>query len=483
MPFSCTMGLRGKMNKIKTITIFLLSDLLFITVAVLFSISTILQDLPILLSRLASFFPIQVNRLIPTICFCCYYLFFLYLGGLYRPNRSLSKRKQLSDVSGSLTAGLSILFVFTFGLFELFAYTNAWSTYLQLVLIGISFIAIPRMVIAQIIKTLIKKGVWQYDAILVGSASTLNEAFTEINILSKRSGYRISQVLSTDHTPIQNELSDVAVLSETAELEQIITKQNPDEIIIALPSFNSKTISEILTMGKERNITVKILPDLTAILEGFVKIDHMESPSFITITNKGLPVWQQLFKRLYDILISIIGILLTLPFFPFIAWKIKKSSLGPVFYFQERIGKNGRPFRMIKFRTMYTNAEENGPSLSSENDKRVTPFGRFLRRWRLDEIPQFINVISGDMALVGPRPERQCYIDQLLKKTPHFSRILSIKPGITSMGMVKFGYAENLEQMIKRLRYDMIYMENLSLFVDFKIFLYTLKTLLLGEGK
>lgn len=477
------MGLREKMNKTKAVSVFLLCDILFVMVAAIFSISTVLEDLPVLLSRLAIFIPLPANQTIAIIGLSFYYLLLLYLGGLYRKNRNLSKRKHFSDVSGSLIAGLSILFVFTFGFFELFAYTNAWNTYLQLVTISVSCLAIPRMIIAQVIQSLIKKGIWQYDAILVGSAATLNDAFTEINILSNRSGYRISQVLSTDYMPLKNDLGDIALRSKSAELKQIITLRKPDEIIIALPSFNSKTISEILTMSKEQNITVKILPDLTAILEGFVKIEHVASPPFITITNKGLPVWQQVIKRLYDILISMIGILITLPFFPFIAWKIKQTSPGPVFYLQERIGKNGHPFQMIKFRTMYTNAEAGGPSLSSENDQRVTPFGRFLRRWRLDEIPQFVNVIKGDMALVGPRPERQYYIDQLLKETPHFSRLLSVKPGITSMGMVKFGYAENLDQMIKRLRYDMIYMENLSLFVDFKIFLYTLKTLLLGEGK
>ncbi|MBI9063433.1 MAG: sugar transferase [Marinilabiliaceae bacterium] len=464
-------------------SVFLLSDILFVTVAAIFSISIVMDDLPVFLTQLAIFIPVPATLATAVIGLSCYYLLLLYLGGVYRKNRNLSKRKQLSDVSGSLIAGLSVLFVFNFGIFELFAYTNAWNTYLQLIIIGISCLAAPRMIITQIIQSLIKKGIWQYDAILVGSAATLKDAFTEITILSNRSGYRISQVLSTDYVPLKDGLSDVTVLSKSAELKQIITLRKPDEIIIALPSFNSKTISEILTMSKNRNITVKILPDITAILEGFVKIDHVASPPFITITNKGLPVWQQIFKRLYDILISIIGILMMLPFFPFIAWKIKKTSPGPIFYLQERIGKNGHPFQMIKFRTMYINAEEDGPSLSSENDQRVTPFGRFLRRWRLDEIPQFANVFKGDMALVGPRPERQHYIDQLLKKTPHFSRLLSVKPGITSMGMVKFGYAENLDQMIKRLRYDMIYMENLSLYVDFKIFLYTLKTLLLGEGK
>jgi lipopolysaccharide/colanic/teichoic acid biosynthesis glycosyltransferase len=188
-------------------------------------------------------------------------------------------------------------------------------------------------------------------------------------------------------------------------------------------------------------------------------------------------------KRGFDITFSIIGLIILAPFIPFVAWRIKKDSDGPALFKQERIGKNGQPFIILKFRTMYLDAEKDGPALSSSDDERITRFGRFLRKWRIDETPQFINVLKGEMTLIGPRPERQFYIEQLVKTEPAFNVLLKVKPGITSLGMVKFGYAENQEQMLKRLKYELLYMKNYSLRLDFLIFLYTLRTLVSAEGK
>ena len=158
------------------------------------------------------------------------------------------------------------------------------------------------------------------------------------------------------------------------------------------------------------------------------------------------------------------------------------SSKGPVFYSHERIGKYGKPFTIFKFRSMYLESEKNGPALSSKYDTRITKFGRFMRKSRLDELPQFYNVLIGDMSLVGPRPERQFFIDQIVKQAPHFTHLHKVRPGITSWGQVKFGYAENVEEMIQRLKYDIIYIENMSLYVDIKILIYTIKIIFKGQG-
>ena len=183
-----------------------------------------------------------------------------------------------------------------------------------------------------------------------------------------------------------------------------------------------------------------------------------------------------------DIIISMLALLILIPPSLALIIGVKLSSPGPILYRQDRIGRFGRNFKIYKFRSMYHNAEENGPELSSKHDPRVTRFGQLMRKHRLDEIPNFINVLRGDMALVGPRPERAYFIEKITKIAPHYTHLHKVKPGITSWGQVKYGYAENVEEMIKRLKYDILYIENMSLFVDVKILFYTVITILKGRG-
>jgi lipopolysaccharide/colanic/teichoic acid biosynthesis glycosyltransferase len=193
--------------------------------------------------------------------------------------------------------------------------------------------------------------------------------------------------------------------------------------------------------------------------------------------------WQKLVKRLLDVMISILGLLFLSPLIIYVVIRVHFSSAGPVVYSQERVGRKGKKFRIRKFRSMYVDAESAGPSLSGRNDKRITPWGRTMRKWKLDELPQLWNVIVGEMSLVGPRPEREFYIRQLEEQQLPFHLLLEVKPGITSLGMVKFGYAGSVSEMAERMKYDLLYLQNLSLALDVRIMIDTLRIVLTAKGR
>jgi lipopolysaccharide/colanic/teichoic acid biosynthesis glycosyltransferase len=226
-----------------------------------------------------------------------------------------------------------------------------------------------------------------------------------------------------------------------------------------------------------------VIPEMHDILLGSVKMTAIFQAPLILIFPEIMPHWQTVLKRVMDIVISIVAMIILSPVFVFTAIGVWGTSKGPIFYSHKRIGINGKPFTMHKFRSMYLDAENNGPQLSSINDPRITHFGSFMRKVRLDEIPQFFTVLIGDMSLVGYRPERQYFIEQIVEVAPHYNMLLKIKPGITSWGQVKYGYAENVEQMVQRLKYDILYLENMSIAVDIKIMFYTLLIVIMGRGK
>ena len=257
-----------------------------------------------------------------------------------------------------------------------------------------------------------------------------------------------------------------------------------EEVLIAIErSEQNHILEEIINDLEALDVLIKVKPNNYDILAGKVKMKSIFEVPLVEIKHELMPLWQIATKRIFDVLIALTAVLLLSPLCLFVVLFIKLDSKGPIFFFQERVGINGKLFNIIKFRSMCVDAEKEGPQLSGDDDARVTRWGRFMRRYRIDELPQFLNVLMGDMSMVGPRPERAHYADQIMERAPYYKHVRKVRPGITSWGMVRHGYASSVDEMIDRLRYDIIYIENLSLFNDLKVLIYTFKIVFQGRGK
>ncbi|MCL2290777.1 MAG: sugar transferase [Bacteroidetes bacterium] len=343
---------------------------------------------------------------------------------------------------------------------------------------------IPRLLITTITINRINSGKIGFRTLVVGSDIVALNVYQNI---IKQTPYVEKYILGYIQVPEDQDesiASKLPCLGTLSDLNFIVKEHQINELIIAVQNGKRKFIETIITsIGDNRNLALKIIPQSQDYLIGNVKISAILQEPLISVSTKDLPVWQHFIKRFMDITLSIFAIIVLLPVYIFCAIGVKLSSKGPIFYLQERIGLNSKPFKIIKFRSMVVNAETGTPQLSSKHDPRITKFGHFMRKTRLDEIPQFVNVLLGSMSLVGPRPERQFYIDQIVKVAPHYKLLLTVKPGMTSWGQVKFGYAENIDEMIERLKWDILYLDNISLQTDIKILIYTVLIVLKGTGK
>ncbi len=409
----------------------------------------------------------------------CYWLIIFLFFGLYRSWYLKSRLDEFLVIVKAATFGTLFLF-FAVWIDDINHQISTNSrmfivTYWGLMISGVG---ISRMLLHSFHKKLLLSGVGAHPTLIIGSEKESEEMYQKLQQLPAL-GYDVKGIVCleepTNTTP--------QYLGTVENLERIIHQHSIKDIIITLSSSEHHLLINIINHCNDLNVSIKIVPDMYDIISGQARTNQIYGFPLIEIMPEIMQPWEESAKRLMDVIISSFILIVTLPISFIIGIAIKINSHGSIIFSQERVGKDGKIFKMYKFRSMYSDAEkETGPVWAPQNDTRVTKVGKFLRQTRLDEIPQFINVLDGDMSLVGPRPERPFFVEKLSKEIPLYKRRLKVRPGITGWAQIKQGYDRTIDDVRSKVRYDLFYIENMSIRMDLKILSRTLYTMLARKG-
>jgi len=409
-----------------------------------------------------------------------YWLFVFWLSGYYNQPLRKSRVEELWQTFVSVLSGCLGLFFILLLNDPVVNYTDYYRSFIVLFLIYFVVIYLARYTLTRIVTYNIHHRVWGFNTLIVGCGEKAMNLYQEFQNMKNSTGEIVRGFVSIDSEP--SHVPAALILGSERDLDTIIDEYKIEEVIVATDSDEMKDFYEVVNRLVGKDVELKIIPKLYDFLVGGVRVTSIYGALLVDLFDVRLSESGKNVKRLMDITVSAVAIVILSPLLLLVSLLVKITSEGPVIYKQERVGLKGKLFNIYKFRTMEHNSEGDVPQLSSVNDKRITKVGHVLRKYRIDEIPQFFNVLKGDMSLVGPRPERPYYERQIIEKVPYFKVIHKVRPGITSWGMVMYGYADTVDKMIERLKYDIIYLENISVTVDVKILIYTIRTVLTGKG-
>ncbi|MCS7153255.1 MAG: sugar transferase [Bacteroidia bacterium] len=412
-----------------------------------------------------------------------YWTIIYALGGSYKDPIRQSVLREILNRAWLTILGSLALFFLAFLDDPIPNYRTYRITLLSYIVLQVTLSWISLLLLRLVIVKILRKNLFRFPTIIVGDGEKAFSVWKDLQKHGEGLGYDIIGYVTVEEGGESLLRGKAKYLGSLQQLEQIAVRRDAHHVVIATENTDEKLLQTVLAHINGLPIEVHLIPALRDVLGGSVRVGSPMDFPWVTITPSPPSPWYELVKRMIDIIVSLLALILLAPLMAILALLVRLSSPGPIIFRQERIGKNGRPFTIYKFRTMYVDAEKDGPALSREGDPRITPIGRWLRKTRLDELPQFWNVLKGDMSLVGPRPERQYFINQIIARAPEYKQLLKVRPGITSLGMVKFGYASSIDEMIERMRYDLIYLANRSLLLDLKILLYTIVRVLQARGK